>query len=232
MDATKLRRVAVIGASAGYFLAGAGVNEAKILAREVLARGGARQSRALQRALAVAQAGSENFAAAENIIAQAAQRERAALASIATLVKEDRNLQAVLDQFGKNVDSREREGQEGLRAFILPSTSASLPDTFKNIIPQRNPNVIGNLDVYYYDYLSDHLKDSPGDLARLVELPNGGTLAYETLNLVDGKRSVREIREVLSAAYGIVPTEAVLDYLKLLEKIGIIVFINESKQND
>jgi hypothetical protein len=90
-------------------------------------------------------------------------------------------------------------------------------------VPQRNPKVIGNLEVYYYDYIEDHLNgESPGDLARLASLPNGGTLAYETLNFVDGKRSVRQIRDVLSAAYGPVPADAVFDYLKLLEKINVV----------
>jgi hypothetical protein len=220
MDATKLRRVAVIGASCGYFLASAGGNEAKILAGEILARGGTRQSRALQRALSLAPA---DFTVAQNIIAQSAQCERATLASIVTLAKEDQNLQTLLAALSKNIDNRENEGQGSLRTLNSPSTVASVPAAFNNIIPKRNPSVIGNLEVYYYDYLDDHLKDeSPGNLARLSALPNGETLVYEVLNLVDGKRSVREIRDILSAAYGTVPVDAVLDYLKLLEKCGVV----------
>ncbi|MGH7456356.1 MAG: hypothetical protein ACRENG_33700, partial [bacterium] len=119
--------------------------------------------------------------------------------------------------------AREAEGIRVLRAFSPTSNSASVLDTFGTIVPQRNPKVIGNLEVYYYDYIDDHLNgESPGDLARLTSLPNGGTLAYETLNLVDGKRNVRQIRDVLSAAYGPVSAGAVLDYLKLLEKIGVV----------
>jgi hypothetical protein len=217
MDATKLRRVAVIGASCGYFLASAGASEAKILAGEVLARGGTRQSRALQRALAT------DFAAAQNIIAQAAQRERAALAAIATLAPEDQSLRVLLGELSKNIDARENEGRGALRVLSPAPAVAAMPAEFDKIVPKRNANVIGNLEVYYYDYIEDYLKgESPGNLARLASLPNGGTLAYEALNLVDGQRSVREIREVLSAAYGVVAIDAVLDYLKLLEKIGVV----------
>jgi len=217
MDATKLRRVAVIGASCGYFLAGAGGNEAKILAGEVLARGGTRQSRALQRAL------TTDFTVAQNIIVQAAQRERATLASIATLATEDHSLRAWLDNLNKSIEAQENEGQRLLRALSPTPTVASTPAEFNNMIPKRNANAIGNLEVYYYDYIDDHLKgESPGNLARLSSLPNGGTLTYETLNLVDGKRKVREIRDILSAAYGPVAIDAVFDYLKLLKKLGVV----------
>ncbi len=217
MDATKLRRVAVIGASCGYFLASAGANEAKILAGEVLTRGGMRQSRALQRAL------TADFADAQNIITQAAQRERAALASLAALAAEDQSLRTWLAELSKNIASRENEGRGLLRALDSTSIVASPPTEFNNIIPKRNANAIGNIEVYYYDYIDDHLKgDLPENLARLSALPNGGTLVYEALNLVDGKRSVYEIRNILSAAYGSIPVSAVLDYLKLLEKINIV----------
>jgi hypothetical protein len=229
IDATKLRRVAIIGASAGYFLASAGANEAKTLAGEVFARGGIRQSQALQRALAQAHA---SFAEAQNIVAQAAQRERETLSSISTLAPNDQSLHAVLDNLTRGISARETEAMAVLRAFGPEANAASTPDTFNTIVPQRNPKVIGNLEVYYYDYLEDHLNgESPGDLARLAALPNGGTLAYETLNLVDGKRNVRQIRDVLSAAYGVVPTDAVLDYLKLLEKVGVVTLKKGTRRN-
>jgi len=234
IDATKLRRVAVIGASAGYFLASAGANEAKILAGEVFARGGARQSQALKRALALAQTDAKNFAEAKNIITQAAQRERMTLTSILTLAGEDQNVRTLLDNLTKSINARETEAQQMLGLFIPASLPAPNTDAFTNIIPQRHPKIIGNLEVYYYDYIEDHLNgESPDDLGRLAELPNGGTLTYETLNLVDGKRNVREIRDVLSAAYGMVPAEAVLDYLKLLEKIGVVTLRQiEQSQKD
>jgi hypothetical protein len=229
IDATKLRRVAVIGASAGYFLASAGAVEARVLAGEIFARGGVRQSQALQRALIQMRL---SFAEAQNIIAQAAQREREALASIVALAPDEQSLRPLLANLTKGIDSREAEAMAAVRAYNPTSNSVSTPDSFNAVVPQRNPEVIGNLEVYYYDYVEEHLKGaSPGDLARLASLPNGGTLAYETLNLVDGKRSVREIRNVLSAAYGMVSTDAVLDYFKLLEKIGVVTLAKGARGN-
>jgi hypothetical protein len=229
MDATKLRRVAVIGASCGYFLASAGIKEAKILAGEVFAHGSARQSQALRRALTLAQADANNFAEAKNIITQAAQREHMALISISAFVGEDQNLRTLLDHLTKGINARETEAQQMLNLYVRDSLSASMPDEFTHIIPQRHPKIVGNLEVYYYDYIGDHLNDETFEnLARLAELPNGGTLTYETLNLVDGKRSVAEIRNILSAAYGAVPADAVLDYLKLLEKIEVVTLEKEA----
>jgi hypothetical protein len=61
---------------------------------------------------------------------------------------------------------------------------------------------------------------------RLVERinarPDGSIILYEILNLVDGKRSIQSIRDYISAAYGPVAIEDVSDYLRLLEKIGVV----------
>ena len=154
------------------------------------------------------------------------------MVSISTLAPGDQGLRALLDNLAKSLNARETEAMTALRAFSPESNAASSPDMFETIVPQRHPKVIGNLEVYYYDYLEDHLNgESPGDLSRLTSLPNGGTLAYETLNLVDGKRSIREIRNVLSAAYGMVPVDVVFDYLKLLKKIGVVALEQEARKN-
>jgi aminopeptidase YwaD len=50
----------------------------------------------------------------------------------------------------------------------------------------------------------------------------GEEYAYEVLNLADGKRNAQEIRDAVSAEYGPVPVEMVAEYLKALEKIGVV----------
>jgi hypothetical protein len=97
-----------------------------------------------------------------------------------------------------------------LRGIQAPGNEA-----LSHVIPIRNPKVIGNLDVYYYDYLKDHLDTMP-----TVKLD--ATLAYEALNLVDGHRSAAEIHNTLRAAYGDVAPQDLLDYFKLLEKAGVV----------
>ena len=50
----------------------------------------------------------------------------------------------------------------------------------------------------------------------------GGEYAYEVLNLVDGRRTVRRITEDLSAIYGPVPAALVIEYLGALKTIGVL----------
>jgi aminopeptidase YwaD len=205
MDTTKLQRVAVIGAASGYFMASAGAAEGKKLAGEVFARGAERQSKALQRAL------SANLVPdAYNYLEQAGRREQEALASVAQLIPESK---PVVDGLIAKSNVRVEESKAVLAE--LRGKQIRGDETLSRIIPVRNPKVIGNLDVYYYDYLKDHL-----DTVPVVKLD--GTQAYEALNLLDGRRSVTEIHNTLRAAYGDVAPQDLLDYFKLLEKAGVV----------
>jgi hypothetical protein len=78
-----------------------------------------------------------------------------------------------------------------------------------------------------YGYLDDKLKEkgtAPPALLTYEGLwGGGGEYAYEALNLVDGKRTVRQIHDDLAAIYGPVPAAAVSEYLADLEKIGVLL---------
>jgi aminopeptidase YwaD len=49
-------------------------------------------------------------------------------------------------------------------------------------------------------------------------------LAYEALNLVDGKRSVGDIRDLLTGRYAPVPLAEVAEWLDLLARAGVVKF--------
>ena len=203
MDATKLQRVAVLGAASGYFIAAAGDAEARILAGEVFARGAARQGDALRRALS-----EPDLARAYNLVRLAAAQERDALESIAVLAPKVR----------QTIDDLKRRVAERESAAVLRELRGEMParrDPLSGVVPRRNPEVIGNLEVYYYRYIPDHLNDAPEPALE-------GTLAYEALNLVNGARSVAEIRDVLAAFYEDVRGEAVLEYFQLLARAGVV----------
>jgi len=88
-------------------------------------------------------------------------------------------------------------------------------------IPTRR--VTGPMSIYYYDYVADRASADDLKLAeKISSRPNGDIVMYEILNLVDGKRSIQTIRDYIAASYGLVPIEDVSDYLRLLEKIGVI----------
>ena len=89
---------------------------------------------------------------------------------------------------------------------------------------RRNPAVKGPVTVFGYDYLEDKYgAERTAKLRLLAYGGRGADYAYEALNLVDGRRTVQQIRDDLSAIYGPVPLELVTEYLDALEAIGLVV---------
>jgi hypothetical protein len=92
---------------------------------------------------------------------------------------------------------------------------------------RRSGTPKGPLAVFGYDYFADHAKAAGVETPKLLGYEglwgSGEEYAYEALNFADGKRNAQEIRDALSAEYGSVPLELVVEYLKALEKIGVLV---------
>jgi len=84
----------------------------------------------------------------------------------------------------------------------------------------------GPLAVFGYDYFAEHAKAEGVATPKLLGYEGlwgaGEEYAYEALNFADGKRNAQEIRDAVSAEYGPVPLEIVVEYLKALEKIGVV----------
>jgi hypothetical protein len=89
-------------------------------------------------------------------------------------------------------------------------------------VPERTPAVRGPLDVYYYNHLTAVLGDPVGPPPALKKRDD--VLAYEALNLVDGRRSVGDIRDLLTGRYAPVPLAEVAEWLDLLAKAGVVRF--------
>ena len=81
-------------------------------------------------------------------------------------------------------------------------------------------------EVFGYDYLTSHAKAAGITTPRLLsyrgEWGGGEEYAYEALNFVDGTRTAQQIGAELSAEYGAVPTELVIEYLQALKKISVV----------
>ena len=132
------------------------------------------------------------------------------------------------------------EGIETLQsvAVLFPSAAASVREAEARLarirpaktapgardarVPVRDPEVRGPLGVYYYDHLSEVLGPDAKTTTALAEREHGDVLAYETLNLVDGRRAVSDIRDVLSGRYEPVPVAEVAQYLELLVKAKVV----------
>jgi aminopeptidase YwaD len=81
--------------------------------------------------------------------------------------------------------------------------------------------------VFGYDYFEvEWLKRGHTTKPKLLEFQGlwggGEEYAYEVLNSVASGRAVGEIYAMVSAEYGPVPLELVVEYLKALEEIGVV----------
>jgi hypothetical protein len=90
----------------------------------------------------------------------------------------------------------------------------------------RRPQPCGPMAVFGYDYFADHAKQVGIPTPRLLDYEGewgaGEEYAYEALNFADGRRSLQQITAALSAEYGPVPQDLVLEYLRALRKIGVL----------
>ncbi|HKF44612.1 MAG TPA: DUF4910 domain-containing protein [Thermoanaerobaculia bacterium] len=198
LDATKLGRVAYLGAGIAWTLAALPESEAPKLLRVTAAQGIGR--------VAAARARASDSADAALFEREAVDQGIETLRSIAALYP--------------SMSAAVRE-EEGRLAAMQPAAAPPRgPDTR---VPVRSSEVRGPLDVYYYNYLEERL----GPLAAPPALSRGGqggVLTYEAFNLVDGKRTVSEIRDILTGRYSPVPLSEVSAYLDLLAKAGAITF--------
>jgi aminopeptidase YwaD len=96
---------------------------------------------------------------------------------------------------------------------------------FRNIW-KRKGEPKGPLAVFGYDYFAEHTRAAGVATPKLLSYEGlwgaGEEYAYEVLNFADGKRNAQEIRDAVSAEYGPVPLELVVEYLRALEKIGVV----------
>jgi aminopeptidase YwaD len=122
-------------------------------------------------------------------------------------------LELSLQRFGLLVGETDRLGP-------APASTGGL-----GTIYSRDTKIKGPMDGFGYSWLDDRLEKAkiprPALLSREPTW-EGPSFGYETLNLVDGRRSVQAIRDQLAATIGPAPVEEVAAYLAVLERLGVI----------
>jgi aminopeptidase YwaD len=198
LDATKLGRVAYMGAGIAWTLSA--LPDAEVVRLVSMARGEAERR--------IADARERASLAADPADRPVIEREAAAT-GVALL----RSVAALWP----NGASAVRQAEAALVPAVpaRPARKGGDPR-----VPLRNPAVRGPVSVYYYDHLAAVLGDTPG--TALASRRNGERLAYECLNFVDGRRSVAEIRDLLSGRYEPLPEAEVAEYLGLLARAGVV----------
>jgi hypothetical protein len=125
----------------------------------------------------------------------------------------------------------ERGVLHSLDAFDGPRVDAPIdasPATaaHRAAIYRRRAEPRGPLVAVGYDYFADRAKSLGIATPRLLEFDGdsgaGPEYAYEALNFANGTRDALQIRDALSAEYGPVPVELVVEYLEALKRVGIV----------
>jgi aminopeptidase YwaD len=209
IDPTKLKRAAFIGAASGYFLAG--------LSRETTAK-------------------FEQQAAAEEPLFMNQTLERAAQLSeseAANLLRQRLNYillaeHSLYEFLGPSVATGTKTPGVLLpRNRLEPVLSSETPASGDGLLRfARKVSPKGPLAVFGYDYFAEKAKTAGVGTPKLLGYEglwgSGEEYAYEILNFVDGKRDAQAIRDAVSAEYGPVPLERVVEYLRALERIGVV----------
>jgi hypothetical protein len=238
IDATKLRRVALLGAASGYTYAALEAGNAGPLLAFFAARAQARLAEASLRAQALVEdtqlEPEQAWYEARNLLIQMLRREQAELRSFSMYTGSDPEKSAA---FSKDLEAQaamlngwidHSAEQRGAHSFLLQPPWHGQPGAER--IPER-VGEFGPLTFQNDDVLLDRLgservskiKLLNGESSRLIRVEDRGALyAYEILNFVDGNRSVGEIRDAVAAEYGPIPVDLVFDYLKACEEAKIV----------
>ncbi|HEY6384186.1 MAG TPA: M28 family peptidase [Candidatus Acidoferrum sp.] len=209
IDTTKLKRAAFIGAASGYFLSREIAYDVKEVGNAQAIAGSLRHAETQRRADQTPDEEAGKLFRAEG------KYNRRAEDSYVDFVHG-----AVAVQVEKNNDApRFLPMQKNLPPEPIASGDGRL--MFK-----RRSEPKGPLAVFGYDYFADHAKAAGVATPKLMSYEglwgSGEEYAYEVLNFADGKRNAQEIRDAVSAEYGPVPLEMVVEYLKALEKIRVV----------
>jgi len=238
IDPTKLRRVALLGAASGYTYAAIDHSKADALLPFFAARAQQRLAQGFERAQTLAEdtqlQPNEAWYEARNLIDQMLGRGLAELQSFSVYTQSDPAQLALFAQDLKTQAAMLNKWIDGIAHKRSLQDFPSLPpwhdDPDASRIPARTGE-FGPLTFQNDDVLVDRLgKERVAKIQLLQSQSNrlfrvqdkGALYAYEIVNFVDGKRSVGEIRDAVSAEYGPIPLEVVADYLKACEEAKII----------
>ncbi len=211
IDPTKLKRAAFIGAASGYFLAGIDEKDVQTVLSLVQLQSlrFTKESHAKRAQVVQECEGGEIERFEQGLMIPLGE-------SITRFAPDKQNLRWVY--ISRMRDNIQRNGQ----GMCLQTTLwVGKPEIYR-----RNPNSKGPLAVFGYDYFAEHAKAAGVATPKLLSYEGlwgaGEEYAYEVLNFANGKRNVQEIRDAVSAEYGPVPLEMVVEYLRALEKVGVV----------
>lgn len=240
IDVTKLRRVALLGAASGYVYATVDAQQLSVLIPFLAAQAESRLAQtfgAAQQIVNDAQLGVDvSWYEARNLLRQTLGRESAALDSLVAFTGAPANadaegVKALNAQAAAFEDWLNRRAKAGAAKGISPT--APWADAAE---ARRVPIRIGEFGPLTFQNDNVLLARLGKDRYAKIQLINSEATpmlkvrdqsdlyAYEIVNFVNGKRTVGEIRDAVSAEYGPIPVSLVTDYLQACVEAGVIMW--------
>jgi hypothetical protein len=214
LDPTKLLRAAFIGSASAVYLANLDTADVPALWQVMRRHALERTAQVLARRERLRAAGQAEEG--ENLLRFHWASERATIDSIRAFADLPPDVAADAESF--LAELQKLAGPGG------PAPAAAHPDA--DVVYKRSPEPKGPMVGFGYEYLADKRQALGLPAPSLADWSGpwggGADYLYEALNLVDGQRTVRQIRDDLSAIYGPVPIEKVAEYLDLLRRIGVV----------
>jgi hypothetical protein len=140
---------------------------------------------------------------------------------------EQQTLNAIFTNYISGADESLQVFLGAPKAVPPPARKPSNQQNISELLFRRSTTPKGPLAVFGYDYFeAEWAKLAYVKKPQLLEYEGlwgaGEEYAYEVLNFAEGKRNAQEIRDAVSAEYGPVTLEMVVEYLRALEEIGLV----------
>jgi len=249
IDATKLRRVALLGAASGYVYASVDAQQLPTLIPFLTAQAESRLAQSFEAAQQMVnhpELQSEgSWYEARNLLQQTLRRESTTLDSLVAFTGGPADADAEgLRALSAQAAAFENWLDSALRRSSASSKRGEAPPPHKTTAPpapwagdpeaRRVPVRFGDFGPLTYqndDVLRARLGNERYAKIKLINSEATPMLnvrdqselyAYEIVNFVNGKRTIGEIRDAVSAEYGPIPLSLVTDYLEACAEAGVI----------
>jgi aminopeptidase YwaD len=238
IDATKLRRVALLGAASGYAYATIGAAELPNLLPFEAAQSEVRLAQGYQQAekmLNDAQPDADRtWYEARNLLTQTLRRETGVLRSLVEFAggsgKEDVEEVKLLNDdaarfnswLDREAKARGAQGTTPVSPWANDATARRVPVRTSDFGPLTYQNDDVLVDLLGRERVNK-IKLLNSEATPLFNVQDQSELyAYEIFNFVDGKRTVGDIRDAVSAEYGPLPIDLVSDYLNACSEAKLL----------
>jgi aminopeptidase YwaD len=239
-DPTQMRRGVVVAASSAYMVASAGPGDLAVLIQNGITKAKSRLADDEMRAYSLLRGSSpaalaESDRDAQTFLRLDYARETAALNSLGLLVGEQaftpsgRNAIASLASEQTLALERLRSSADDVASAHNISRSSSKPAATNSaaqaLCPERNLDIRGPVHFFRPEYGRWWLIEKTGDEHfedKVLLSRRGSYILYETLNFANGRRSIAEIRDLISDEFEPIPVDEIMQYFEFLDSVGVV----------